>query len=103
MLKLLKEFWVNSYKSDPTAFYFEVVSVAFTVCGSCILTFTSPHPIMTIVFPLYWVGSSTMLYAGIRRRQIIILMQEVNIDQLQVKHFKRSPVQRQKNSLKSKE
>ena len=70
MLKLLKEFWVNSYKSDPTAFYCEVVSVAFTVCGSCILTFTSPHPIMTIVFPLYWVGSSTMLYAGIRRRQI---------------------------------
>ena len=70
MLKLLKEFWVNSYKSDPTAFYFEVVSVTFTVCGSCILTFTSPHPIMTLVFPLYWIGSSTMLYAGIRRRQI---------------------------------
>ena len=70
MLRLLKEFWVNSYKSDPTAFYFEVVSVAFTVCGSCILTFTSPYPIMTIVFPLYWIGSSTMLFAGIRRRQI---------------------------------
>mgnify|MGYP001260383254 FL=1 len=70
MLKLLKEFWVNSYRTDPIAFYFEVVSVAFTICGSCILTFTSPTPIMTIVFPLYWIGSSTMLFAGVRRRQI---------------------------------
>ncbi len=70
MLKLLKEFWVNSYNSDPTAFYFEVVSVAFTIVGSCVLTFTSPNPIMSVVFPIYWVGSSTMLYAGIRRRQI---------------------------------
>ena len=70
MLKLLKEFWVNSYNSDPTAFYFEVVSVAFTIVGSCVLTFTSPNPIMSVVFPIYWVGSSTMLYAGISRRQI---------------------------------
>ena len=70
MYTLLKEFWVNSYKSDHTAFWFELVSVIFTICGSCILTFTSPNPIMSVVFPLYWIGSSTMLYAGIRRRQI---------------------------------
>jgi len=68
--QLIKEFWINSYKSDKTAFWFELVSVAFTICGSCILTFTSPNPIMSIVFPIYWIGSSTMLVAGIRRRQI---------------------------------
>ena len=70
MYKLLKEFWVNSYKSDTIAFWFELVSVALTITGSCILTFTSPNPIMSIVFPIYWIGSSTMLIAGIRRRQI---------------------------------
>lgn len=70
MYQLIKEFWINSYKSDKTAFWFELVSVAFTICGSCILTFTSPNPIMSIVFPIYWIGSSTMLVAGIRRRQI---------------------------------
>ena len=70
MFELIKEFWVSSYKSDKTAFWFELVSVAFTICGSCILTFTSPNPIMSIVFPIYWIGSSTMLIAGIRRRQI---------------------------------
>jgi len=68
--QLIKEFWISSYKSDKTAFWFELVSVAFTICGSCILTFTSPNPIMSIVFPIYWIGSSTMLVAGIRRRQI---------------------------------
>tara|TARA_A100001011_G_C14265659_1_gene824534 strand:- start:1268 stop:1549 length:282 start_codon:yes stop_codon:yes gene_type:complete len=70
VFELIKEFWVSSYKSDKTAFWFELVSVAFTICGSCILTFTSPTPIMSIVFPIYWIGSSTMLIAGIRRRQI---------------------------------
>ena len=70
MLTLIKEFWISSYRSDKTAFWFELVSVIFTICGSCILTFTSPNPIMSVVFPLYWIGSSTMLYAGIRRRQI---------------------------------
>lgn len=70
MYQLIKEFWISSYKSDKTAFWFELISVAFTICGSCILTFTSPNPIMSIVFPIYWIGSSTMLIAGIRRRQI---------------------------------
>ena len=70
MYKLLKEFWVNSYKTDSTAFYLELFSVMVTICGSAVLTFTSPHPIMTVVFPIYWIGSSTMLFAGIRRRQI---------------------------------
>ena len=70
MLKLLKEFWVNSYKTDSIAFWLELFSVIVTVMGSAVLTFTSPEPIMSIVFPLYWLGSSTMLYAGIRRRQI---------------------------------
>ena len=72
MLKLLKEFWVNSYKTDSTAFYLELFSVVVTVMGSAVLTFTSPEPIMSIVFPLYWLGSSTMCWAGIRRRLIWI-------------------------------
>ena len=72
MIKLLKEFWVNSYITDPFAFYLEIFSVIVTICGSAVLTFTSPHPIMNIVFPLYWLGSSTMCLAGVRRRLIWI-------------------------------
>ena len=72
MYKLLKEFWVNSYKTDSIAFWLELFSVTVTVCGSAVLTFTSPHPIMSIVFPLYWLGSSSMCYAGFRRRLVWI-------------------------------
>mgnify|MGYP001175959340 CR=1 FL=1 len=70
MYKLLKEFWVTSYKTDKLAFYLEVFSVAVTVAGSCILTFTSPQPEMTLVFPLYLMGSSTLAIASFRRRII---------------------------------
>ena len=70
MYKLLKEFWVTSYVTDKLAFYLEVFSVVVTVIGSCILTFTSPSPIMTWVFPLYLIGSTTLAYAAWRRRII---------------------------------
>jgi len=70
VLKILKEFWVNSYNTDKTAFYLEVFSVAVTIAGSCFLTFTSPHPDMQIIFPLYLMGSSTLAYASFRRRII---------------------------------
>jgi hypothetical protein len=70
VLKLLKEFWVNSYNTDKIAFWFELVSVSLTIIGSCVLTFTSPNPMMSIVFPIYWIGSGTLLVASIRRRQI---------------------------------
>ena len=70
MLKLLKEFWVNSYKTDKVAFYLEIFSVIVTVAGSCILTFTSPNPEMELVFPLYLMGSTTLAIACWRRRII---------------------------------
>jgi len=70
VLRVLKEFWVESYSTDKIAFYLEVFSVAVTVWGSFMLTFTSPHPEMTTVFPLYLLGSTTLAYAAYRRRII---------------------------------
>ena len=74
MYSLLKEFWVNSYKTDQEAFWYELLSVSVTIIGSCILTFTSPQPLMHYVFPLYLLGSSTLCYASYRRRQIWIVV-----------------------------
>ena len=70
MYQLLKEFWVNSYKTDQVAFWHELLSVIVTIIGSCILTFTSPGPDMRWIFPLYLLGSSTLAYASWRRRII---------------------------------
>ena len=70
MFQLLKEFWVISYKTDKLAFYLEVFSVAVTIAGSYLLTFTSPEPDMKWIFPLYLMGSSTLAVAAFRRRII---------------------------------
>ena len=70
MYRILKEFWVTSYKTDRLAFYLEVFSVVVTVAGSYLLTFTSPGPDMRWIFPLYLLGSSTLAYASWRRRII---------------------------------
>ena len=70
MFRVLKEFWVESYSTDKRAFYLEVFSVAVTVWGSALLTFTSPGPDMKWIFPLYLLGSITLAYAAYRRRII---------------------------------
>jgi hypothetical protein len=70
MFKLIKDFWITSYNSDKIAFWFELVSVIFTIAGSVILTFTSPSPDMTYVFPIYLVGSVTLAIGSYRRRII---------------------------------
>ena len=70
MYRILKEFWVTSYKTDRLAFYLEVFSVVVTVAGSYLLTFTSTGPDMRWIFPLYLLGSSTLAYASWRRRII---------------------------------
>ena len=70
MWALIKDFWTTSYRTDKVAFWFELVSVIFTIVGSCILTFTSPYPIMEWVFPLYLVGSITLAIGSYRRRII---------------------------------
>tara|TARA_E500000178_G_scaffold311356_1_gene327196 strand:- start:336 stop:617 length:282 start_codon:yes stop_codon:yes gene_type:complete len=74
VLALIKEFWATSYNTDKTAFYLEIISVAFTIIGSCVLTFTSPEPIMEYVFPVYLVGSLTLAIACWRRRIIWTLV-----------------------------
>ena len=70
MLAVIKDFWITSYRTDQTAFWFELVSVIFTIAGSCILTFSSPNPIMEWVFRLYLVGSTTLAIGSYRRRII---------------------------------
>ena len=70
MLELIKSFWLISYRTDKIAFYYELVSVVFTVVGSCILTFTSPEPKMALVFPVYLIGSITLAIGSYRRRII---------------------------------
>ena len=61
------QFWVNSYKSDQIAFSFELVSFIFTVAASLTLALTALDPNMVLVYPLFFIGSTTQCYASMRR------------------------------------
>ena len=63
----VKDFWINSYKTDTTAFFFELISFVFTVFASLTLAFNAKDPNMLIVYPGFFVGSVTQAYASYRR------------------------------------
>jgi len=63
----IKDFWVNSYSSDKTAFYFELISFVFTVGASLTLAINAKDPNMMIVYPGFFIGSITQAYAAFRR------------------------------------
>jgi hypothetical protein len=70
----VKQFWINSYTSDKTAFCFELVSFIFTVGASMLLAVNADNPNMLLVYPGFFVGSITQLYASWRRGAAWIML-----------------------------
>ena len=66
-MQKIKDFWINSYRSDKTAFVFELISFIFTVGASLTLAITARDPNMMYVYPGFFVGSITQAYAAYRR------------------------------------
>ena len=66
-MQKIKDFWINSYKSDKIAFSFELVSFIFTVGASMTRAITAKEPNMLLVYPAVFVGSTTQCYASYRR------------------------------------
>jgi len=64
----LGEMWIESYHKDHIAFYCEHVSLVFTVIASMYLALHADAPDMMIVYPGFFVGSVSAIYAYWRRR-----------------------------------
>lgn len=73
-MQKIKDFWSNSYRSDKTAFYFELISFIFTVGASLTLAVNARDPNMLIVYPGFFVGSVTQCYAAVRRGAAWVMM-----------------------------
>ena len=67
-MKKLKDFWLESYRSDRIAFYCELLSFVFTVAASATLAFTADAPDMRLVYPGFFIGSATAVYGYYRRK-----------------------------------
>ena len=66
-MNAIRNFWLNSYHSDKTAFCFELVSFIFTVGASLTLAIHARDPNMLVVYPGFFIGSITQCYAAYRR------------------------------------
>ena len=68
MLEKIKTFWLSSYLSDKVAFYYELVSFVLIIGASITLAITATNPDMRYIYPGYFLGSITALYAHYRRK-----------------------------------
>lgn len=68
MITKIKEFWIQSYRSDKTAFAYELLSFIFTVGASLTLAFTAADPDMRYIYPGFFVGSIFGVLGYLRRR-----------------------------------
>jgi len=67
MISRIRDFWIDSFKSDKVAFGFELVSFVFTVAASLTLALNARDPNMLIIYPFFFIGSVTQCYAAVRR------------------------------------
>ena len=74
MIDKIKNFWINSYASDKTAFCFELISFIFTVGASLTLAINARDPNMMYVYPGFFIGSTTQCYAAYRRGAAWVMM-----------------------------
>jgi hypothetical protein len=70
----IRDFWAHSYHTDPTAFVFEMISFIFTVYASMYLAIHAADPDMRWVYPGFFVGAVTQVYASWRRGSAWIML-----------------------------
>ena len=68
VLSKVIDFFKHSYHSDRVAFAFEMISTIFTIGASLTLAFNAADPDMRIVYPGFFIGSLTAVYAYYRRK-----------------------------------
>lgn len=68
MIIKIKDFLMHSYYSDKVAFGFEMFSTAVTIAASLTLALNAAAPDMRIVYPGFFIGSLTAVYAYYRRK-----------------------------------
>ena len=73
-MQKIKDFWSASFHSDRTAFVFEMISFIFTVSASLYLAIHAANPDMRFVYPGFFVGAVSQVYASYRRGSAWIML-----------------------------
>ena len=70
----IKQFWINSYKLSPLAFYCEMIEAVFLISASAILSFTILDPNGWHFVPLYLIGSMLGIISAIIRQAAFVII-----------------------------
>jgi hypothetical protein len=70
----IKQFWINSYKLSPLAFYCEMIEAVFLISASAILSFTILDPNGWHFVPLYLIGSILGIISAIIRQAAFVIV-----------------------------
>ena len=73
MIQRIRDFWSASF-ADRTAFVFEMISFIFTVAASLYLAIHAANPDMRLVYPGFFVGAVSQVYASYRRGSAWIML-----------------------------
>ena len=77
MINSLQKFFWDSHRSDPVAFYFEMLGSVAAVLASGWLSITADDPPLLWIYPAYLVSSICHTVAGVRRNAAWIALLSV--------------------------
>ena len=70
----IKEFFKNSYRTSPVAFYAEMIEAVLLISASAVLTFTILDPATKIFVPMYLVGSVLGVVSAVIRQAAFVIV-----------------------------
>ena len=68
------EFFKDSYKISPIAFFCELVEAALLITASAVLSFTILDPATKIFVPMYLIGSIMGIVSAIYRKAAFVIV-----------------------------
>ncbi len=68
MIRNIKNFWIESFISNPEAFKLEVISFIAAVTASFYLACTADNPNMEYVYPIFFIAAFCSSIAHYRRK-----------------------------------
>jgi hypothetical protein len=74
MIGKIIEFFKNSYRTSPLAFYCEMIEAVFLIAASAILSFTILDPATTIFVPMYLIGSLLGVISAVIRQAAFVIV-----------------------------
>lgn len=74
MISRIGEFFKESYRTSPIAFYAEMIEAVLLISASAVLTFTILDPATKIFVPMYLIGSLLGVVSAVIRQAAFVIV-----------------------------